>query len=108
MASPIGIYPQYIAQQVEQLVLKERVMSLSGDSFGIKTVDGRVVLQVKGEFLSLSGRKHVMDANGQQLFDIRKQPIALHATYYCENPQGEKFFYVKSKFASKFLPATQL
>jgi uncharacterized protein YxjI len=100
MATAIGIYPQYIAQQVEQLVLKEKVLSLSGDSFGIKTVDGRVVLQVKGEMLSLSGRKHILDADGTQLFDIRKQHVALHATYFAENPQGEKFFTVKSKFAS--------
>jgi len=102
MASPVVVYPQFVAQQPETLVLKERVFSFSGDSFGIKTVNGRVVFQVKGEVMSISGRKHFMDENGQQLFDIRKQMIAFHATFFCENPEGQKFFQVKSKFARKF------
>lgn len=45
-----------------------------------------------------------MDANGQQLFDIRKQHVALHATYYCKNPAGERILEVKSKFSSKSTP----
>ena len=97
----IGIYSQFITQQPEQLVLKEKVLSLSGDSFSIKTVDGRVVFNVKGDLLSLSGRKHLMDAQDVPLFDIRKQLVAIHATYYCENPQGERIFEVKSKFSSE-------
>lgn len=105
MAAPaavqgIGVFPQFIAQRPETLVLKEKVLSLSGDSFGVKTLDGRVIIQVKGEMLSLSGRKHVLDAQGVPLFDIRKQHLTLHTTFYCENPQGQKFFQVKSKFSS--------
>jgi len=95
----IGVFPQYIAQKSEQLILKEKVLSLSGDSFTIKTTDGRPILQVKGEVMSLSGRKHVMDMQGNLLFDIRKQLIAFHATYYCEDPKGNQFFEVKSKFS---------
>ena len=94
----IGIYPQFFAQQSESLVLKEKVLSLSGDSFGIKTVDGRVLFQVKGEMLSLSGRKHFMDANGALLFDIRKQHLSFPACYYAEDPNGKRIFDVKSKF----------
>jgi len=104
MAAPppppqIGIFPQFIAQNYEQLVIKEKVFSLSGDSFTVKTVDGRDILQVKGDVLSLSGRKRVLDMQGAPLFDIRKQLIAFHATYFCENPNGERFFDVKSKFS---------
>jgi uncharacterized protein YxjI len=98
----LGIFPEYIAQKSEQLVIKEKVFSLSGDSFTVKTVDGRPIVQVKGEVLSLSGRKHVSDMQGLPLFDIRKQLIALHATFFCEKAGGEKFFEVKSKFSSKF------
>jgi uncharacterized protein YxjI len=99
---PVGVFPQFIAQQSEQLVLKEKVLSLSGDSFSIKTVDGRPIIQVKGEALSLSGRKSVTDMQGAPLFSIRKKLVALHATYYCEDPKGEQFFEVKKKFSSKF------
>jgi uncharacterized protein YxjI len=48
-------------------------MSLSGDDFSIKTQDGRAIFQVKGEVLSLSGRKHLNDMSGKHLFDIRKE-----------------------------------
>jgi uncharacterized protein YxjI len=101
--APIGIFPQFVAQNYEQLVIKEKVFSLSGDSFTVKTVDGREILQVQGDVISLSGRKHVFDMQGVPLFDLRKQLIAFHATYFCENPNGERFFDVKSKFSSRFL-----
>jgi uncharacterized protein YxjI len=106
--SQVGVFPQFIAHQSEQIVLKEKVLSLSGDSFSIKTVDGRAIFQVKGEALSLSGRKSVMDMQGVPLFDIRKKLIALHATFFCENPQGEQFFEVKKKFSSGFIRQEQL
>jgi len=95
----IGIHAQFLAQQVEQLVLKEKVLSLSGDSFSVKTVAGQAIFQVKGEALSISGRKHFMDAQGVQLFDIRKEHLALHTTFYCENPKQQRIFQVKSKFS---------
>lgn len=104
MAAVNGIFPQYIAQQQEQIVIKEKVFSLSGDSFTVKTVDGRPIIQVAGDVLSLSGRKHVSDMQGNPLFEIRKQLIAFHATFFCKRPPSEeRFFEVKSKFASTFL-----
>lgn len=96
---PIGIFTDFIARQTETLVLKEHVMSLSGDSFSVKTSDGRAILQVKGDVLSLSGRKHISDMSGKPLFDLRKEHLTIHTTYYCEDPQGQKIFEVKSKFA---------
>ncbi|KAI1339414.1 DUF567-domain-containing protein [Xylariaceae sp. FL0016] len=95
----MGVFPQFVAQQPETLVLKEKVLSLSGDSFEIKTADGRPVFQIKGEALSLSGRKNVMDMSGNLLFTIRKKLIALHATFYGEDPSGKVLFEVKGKFS---------
>ncbi|KAI8626349.1 DUF567-domain-containing protein [Xylariaceae sp. FL1651] len=97
--APIGLFQQFIARQSESLVLKEKVLSLSGDSFDIKTISGQPILQVKGETLSLSGRKHVSDMNGNVLFTIRKKLIALHATFYAEDPNGNVIFEVKGKFS---------
>ncbi|KAF2495288.1 DUF567-domain-containing protein [Lophium mytilinum] len=99
LSRDIGIFPPYIAQQSETLVLKEHVLSLSGDSFSIKTTDGRAIFQVKGEVMSLSGRKHLMDMSGSPIFDIRKEHLTLHTTYYGEDPSGNKILEVKSKFA---------
>jgi uncharacterized protein YxjI len=98
MAAAIGVFPQYIAQQSETLILKEKVLSLSGDSFSIKTIDGRPIFQVKGNAFSLSGRKAVSDMAGNVLFELRKKHIAIHSTYYAENANKEQFFQVASKF----------
>ena len=98
----IGLFPAYYAQQSETMVLKEKVMSLSGDSFDIKTIDGRPLFQVKGEVFSLSGRKNVNDMNGNHLFTIRKKHLALRSTYYAEDPQGREIFEVVSKITSMF------
>jgi len=98
MAAAIGVFPQYIAQQSETLILKEKVLSLSGDSFSIKTIDGRALFQVKGNAFSLSGRKAVSDMAGNVLFELRKKHIAIHSTYYAEDASGKQFFQVASKF----------
>jgi uncharacterized protein YxjI len=98
--TPLGLFPQFFARQSETLVLKEKVLSLSGDSFEVKNIQGLPIFQVKGEVLSLSGRKHVMDMAGNVLFTIRKKLIALHATFYAEDPNGNTIFEVKGKFSS--------
>lgn len=96
----LGIYSGFVAQHGEELVLKEKLASLSGDSFSVKTVDGREVVKVGGKAFSLSGRKHVTDLQGQNIFDIRKEHFTLHTTYYCEDAKGDKVMEVKSKWSS--------
>lgn len=96
---PLGILPQFSAQQPTTIVLKEKVLSLTGDDFHIKTVDGAEVLRVKGVFASLSGRKEVMDPQGNHLFTIRAEHFSIPKSYYCENPQGQKFLTVEGKWS---------
>ncbi|KAI1844494.1 hypothetical protein JX265_010011 [Neoarthrinium moseri] len=97
--TPLGIFAPFFARKSETLVIKEKVLSLSGDSFDIKTVDGRPIFQVKGSAWSLSGRKMVCDMGGNHLFTIRKKHLAIHSTYYAEDPNGNQFFDVTSKFS---------
>ncbi|CAN9410323.1 unnamed protein product [Alternaria alternata] len=52
---PIGVFPQFLAAGPETLVLKEKVISLSGDSFSIKLANGTPVLQVEGKVMSPTG-----------------------------------------------------
>ena len=95
---PIGIFPQFTAKQCETLKLVEKMMSLSGDSFSIETYPGKQpVLQVKGEAISLSGRKAVSDMAGNHLFTIRKEHFSIPKSYYAEDPQGKKFFRGRRK-----------
>jgi len=96
---PLGIFQPFMAQKTEAIVLKEKIFSLSGDSFSVKTLDERPVFQVAGEGFSLSGRKHVLDMQGQLLFDIRKEHFSIPATYYAERPDGQRLFEVKSKIS---------
>lgn len=55
---PIAIFPQFVAQKCENIKLREKMMSLSGDSFYIELYpSNQPLLQVKGTTFSLSGRK---------------------------------------------------
>ncbi|RYP63336.1 hypothetical protein DL771_009321 [Monosporascus sp. 5C6A] len=110
---PLGLFPGFITQQTETLMVQERGMSLSGDSFTIKTAGGQPVFDVKGHLFSLSGRKVVTDMRGNHLFTIRKKHMALHWTYYAEDPAGNqilevinKFGFTTRKFVGKFLSAS--
>jgi LURP-one-related len=95
----LGVLPAYYANANETIELREHIFSLTGDSFTITTIDGRPILQVQGEVLSLSGRKHVTDPSGQPLFDLRKEHFALHATFSAEGPNNSgRLFQVKNKF----------
>jgi uncharacterized protein YxjI len=92
----IALFPQFIAAQPETLVLKEKVLSLTGDSFSIKLANGTPILQVEGKVMSISGRKKVCDMQGNHLFSILKEHFHLHATYVVESASGEKLVEVKS------------
>ena len=100
LPTPIALFPQFIARQTETLVLKEKVLSLSGDSFSIKTYPGQQpVLSVSGNAFSLSGRKTVTDMSGNPLFQIRKQHLKVPRTFYAENLEGQKIFEVVGKWS---------
>lgn len=97
----IGVFPQFFAQQPETIVLKEKVLSLTGDSFSIKLQNGTPILQVEGKVMSISGRKKVRDMAGNHLFDIVKEHFHIHSTFAIEAPNGQKIMEVKSSFARK-------
>ncbi|KAF1958157.1 hypothetical protein CC80DRAFT_408753 [Byssothecium circinans] len=96
---PIGIFPQFIAKAPETIVLKEHVLSLTGDSFSIKLTNGTPIVQVEGKVMSLSGRKKVLDMQGNHLFSIRKEHLHIHTTFGIEDPNQAKIMEVKSSFS---------
>jgi len=98
---PIGVWNQFIARQSETLILREKVLSLSGDSFDITLQNGQPILKVQGKVMSISGRKSVYDMAGNHLFDIVKELLHIHATYAAIDPSGRKLLEVKSSFARK-------
>lgn len=100
----VGIFPQMTARQSETLVLKEKMLSLTGDSFDIKLANGQPILRVQGKALSISGRKSVYDMAGNHLFDIAKEHLHIHTTFVAQDPQGNKIMEVKSSFARESWP----
>ncbi|KAK1478703.1 hypothetical protein CTAM01_14985 [Colletotrichum tamarilloi] len=95
----VGIFPQLTARQSETLVLKKKILSITGDSFDIKLANGQPILRVQGKALSISGRKAVYDMSGNHLFDIVKEHLHLHTTFAAQDPKGNKIMEVKNSFA---------
>ncbi|KAF2845895.1 hypothetical protein T440DRAFT_493138 [Plenodomus tracheiphilus IPT5] len=98
VSQAIGVFPQFFANGPESIVLREKVLSLTGDSFSIKLANGTPILQVEGKIMSISGRKKVTDMAGVHLFSIVKEHLHIHATFKVESPNGEKIMEVKSSF----------
>ncbi|KAG5982848.1 hypothetical protein E4U55_001255 [Claviceps digitariae] len=96
VAPPIGIYQNFIAKTTETLVLKEKVLSLSGDSFDITNAQGTAFMKIKGRHMSISGRKSVYDMAGNHMYDIIKEHFHLHSTYAAEDPNKNKIITIKS------------
>ena len=96
--SPVGIFPQFFARGSETIVLKEKVLSLTGDDFHIKLANGTPILRVEGKVLSISGRKKVFDEQGNHLFDIVKEHFHIHTTFRIEDAQEKEIMKVKSSF----------
>jgi uncharacterized protein YxjI len=102
VVEPIAIFEQFVAREPQTLVMKEKVLSVSGDSFEIKLANGEPLLKVHGAWVSLSGRKKVEDAHGKHLFDIVKEHLHLHTTYAIEDTHHKKICEVKSSLTGKF------
>ncbi|CAG7936954.1 unnamed protein product [Penicillium nalgiovense] len=99
VAEPIALFEQYVSRESQTLVLREKVFSVSGDSFEIKFANGAQLIKVRGAWMSLSGRKKVEDAQGNHLFDIVKEHLHIHTTYAIEDTHGKKICEVKSSLA---------
>ncbi|KAG6005985.1 hypothetical protein E4U21_007478 [Claviceps maximensis] len=96
VAQPIGIYPSFITKTTETLVLREKVFSLSGDSFDITNTHGTTFMKIKGRHMSISGRKSVYDMAGNHMYDIVKEHLHLHSTYSAEDLNKNKILTIKS------------
>ncbi|KAH7013664.1 tubby C-terminal-like domain-containing protein [Ilyonectria destructans] len=94
----MAVFDSLVARQTETLILREKVMSLTGDSFEIKLASGLPILKVQGKVMSISGRKSVFDMAGTHLFDIVKEHLHIHTTFAIETPTGQKLMEVKSGF----------
>ncbi|KAJ6021011.1 hypothetical protein N7540_006515 [Penicillium herquei] len=96
VAEPIALFDQFVSQEPQTIILKEKVLSVTGDSFEVKLAGGQTLLKVHGAWVSISDRKKVEDASGNHLFDIVKEHFHLHTTYAMEDTHKKKFAEVKN------------
>eukprot|EP00172_Hildenbrandia_rubra_P001761 Plantae.Rhodophyta-Hildenbrandia_rubra.ctg2352.p1 GENE.Plantae.Rhodophyta-Hildenbrandia_rubra.ctg2352~~Plantae.Rhodophyta-Hildenbrandia_rubra.ctg2352.p1 ORF type:complete len:357 (+),score=58.20 Plantae.Rhodophyta-Hildenbrandia_rubra.ctg2352:168-1238(+) len=60
-------------------VLKEKVLSLSGDSFSVKDDSGRTHYKVEGKLLSIRDKKVLCDSHGHKLYRMKESLISLRS-----------------------------
>ena len=98
---PLGVFPKYFAQKCETMLIKEHVVSLSGDSFTVQMMDTNApLIEVNSVYFSLSNRKEIKDMEGNVLFCLRKKRLAIFETHYAEDPEGKEIFEIAGKFSS--------
>lgn len=100
---PIGTTEFINPRQETRLILKEKVRSVTGDAFDIKIDPGngqppQPIFKVDPSWITT--KKSFYDMNGKHLFDVKKEWFhMIHRTFKAVDPQGTKFFQVKSGFA---------
>lgn len=100
----IGCFAQFTnPNQETKLIIKEKVMSITGDAFDIKLdpQNGQPPHPVfKVDPSWITSRKSFHDVNGNHLFDVKKEHFHLVHNYFkAVDPNGTKFFEVKSGFS---------
>lgn len=103
--------------------MKEKVFSLSGDDFTVKTVEGREVCKCKGKVMSVRDKKskHILpslhtsapqtqpssstnhapeftDMNGNEIYTLSNKLLTIHKSFHAEAP-GNADFEVKGHFS---------
>ena len=98
---PLGPHPprpDLYAPNSVTLTMKEKVLSLTGDDFTVKTVDGNDVCKVKGKYFSIHDSKKFTDMKGDELFTIKNKMLSIHKSFKGESPNGFGF-EVKGHFS---------
>lgn len=106
VSPPIGCTQFINPQQQVKLILREKVFSLTGDAFDIQLdpQNGSKPYPVfKVDPSLLTSRKSFYDMQGNHLFDLKKEHFHLvHSYFKAVDPQGNKFFEVKSGFQREY------
>ena len=92
------IAPQYRAAGPTKLFIKEKKMSLSGDSARIKDEHGNTIFTIDAHLMTISDRRTLADSQGNVIGQLRrKKTPGIHETYYIGTPTDDKKCAVKLK-----------
>ncbi|KAJ7642245.1 tubby C-terminal-like domain-containing protein [Roridomyces roridus] len=92
---PLGLFSQFCTQDQTTLVLKEKVISWSGEDFSVKDHLGNVVIKCEGKVLTMTDEKKFTDADGNHLFTLRNKLLHIHKTLEAEDPSGKVILKIK-------------
>lgn len=73
------------------MALKEKIFSLTGDDFTVRTAEGADILKVKGKLISLSNKRKFTDMSEKEVFTLSNKMIAIHKSFHGESPNGFNF-----------------
>lgn len=83
--------PHYYSPTQTTLHMKEKVFSLSGDDFTVKTAEGMEVCRCKGKVLSVRDKKQFTDVNGKLIFSLGNKMLSIHKSFHAESKEGYDF-----------------
>jgi len=86
--SIVGTEARFLSQQPVTLVLKEHVLSFSGDDFSIKDTNGLTYFNCKGKYMTLHDRKYLYDIYGNPIITI-KENISLRFKQTLNDPKSD-------------------
>ena len=98
---PLGAQPpnaKFYSPHQTTLALKEKVFSLSGDDFTIKTADGISICKCKGKMISLRDKKKFTDMQENEIFTLSNKMMSIHKSFRGETPDGKNDFEIKGHF----------
>lgn len=77
----------------QTLQMKEKVFSLTGDDFTVKTVEGLEICRCKGKMLSARDKKKftLVDGPETELFTLKNKMLALSKSFHGDSPHGHDF-----------------
>ncbi|CAE6390873.1 unnamed protein product [Rhizoctonia solani] len=82
---PLGVMPAYAQNHELTLKLREKRMSLSGDSFEITDPQGRPYFQIEGSALSFREKKTLKQADGRPILNIQNKLLTIHRQFLIYN-----------------------
>lgn len=89
---------QYTFQHPVELKVKEKAFSISGDGFSVKRVDnGQAMFKVKGNLLSITDSKSIVDMNGAPIYKMKEALLSLRGRMHIVDPRSGSVVYCLRK-----------
>lgn len=73
------------------------------DDFGVKDINGNVVVTCNAKVFSIRNKKTITDPNSQFLFGIQKKILRRLSTFVAVDANGNEIFRGKNKIACQFV-----